>query len=322
MITNKVNMKMIMKLKIDYILITFFVLMVNQTIAQTEPMYGQYMFNMVGVNPAYAGNRNTTSVNFFQRRQWAGLQGAPNTTSISVDGSVYKARFGWGVQLYGDQLGVEKANGVNTMAAIRVRTSNNGLLSAGLNFGLMNYRIDLLSLAPQLYQTNDPDYFANKSNWMPTIGFGVFYNTDKFFAGISVPSMLKSRLANIDLLNSGLQKVNYQHIFITTGYVFKINDELKIKPSTMIKMVSGAPIELDLNTNFWLHDIIGLGVSYRTGDAVIGMAELQATDHFRVGYGYETTISPLKYYNNGSHELMLRYEFGNHKTKIKSTRYF
>lgn len=322
MITNNVKMKINMKLKLKYFLFGLFVLFLNETKAQTEPMYGQYMFNMIGVNPAYAGNRNTTSVNYFQRKQWAGLQGAPNTTSISVDGSVYKARFGWGVQLYGDQLGVEKANGVNSMASVRVRVSKKGILSSGLTFGLMNYRIDLLSLSSQLYQTNDPDYFANKSKWMPTFGFGIFYNTDNFYAGISMPSILKSRLANIELLNSGLQKVNHQHLFITSGFVFNVNEEVKIKPSTMIKIVGGAPIELDLNTNVWLHDVIGLGVSYRTGDAVIGLAELQATSNFRVGYGYETTISPLKYYNNGSHELMLRYEFGNHKTKIKSTRYF
>jgi type IX secretion system PorP/SprF family membrane protein len=104
--------------------------------------------------------------------------------------------------------------------------------------------------------------------------------------------------------------------------VFAISDDIKLKPSTMIKMVEGAPIEADLNTNVWLREIIGLGVSYRTGDAVIGMAEIQVNENLRFGYGYDVTISPLKYYNNGSHEIMIRYEFGNFKTKIKSTRYF
>ena len=308
--------------KLNYVFIIFFTLLVSHINAQTEPMYSQYMYNMLGVNPAYAGNRESVGINYFQRKQWSGLQGAPNTTSISVDGSTASNKFGWGVQLYGDQLGVEKANGINFMASTKVQISKKGLLSAGLTFGLMNYRIDLLSLSSKLYQENDPDYFANKNAWMPTMGLGIYYNTDNFYVGISLPSVFKSRLANIDLLNSNLQKVNKQHIFITSGYVFDLNDQIKFKPSTMIKMVSGAPIEFDLNTNVWLHDIVGVGVSYRTGDAIISMAELQVTDNFRMGYAYETTISPLKYYNNGSHELMIRYEFGNYKSKIKSTRYF
>jgi type IX secretion system PorP/SprF family membrane protein len=116
--------------------------------------------------------------------------------------------------------------------------------------------------------------------------------------------------------------VNAKHIFVTTGFVYTLNEEVKIKPSTMIKIVQGAPIEADLNTNVWFHDLIAIGASYRTGDAVIGMAEIQANENLRLGYAYDVTLSPLKAYNNGSHELMIRYEFGNTKTKVKSTRYF
>ena len=90
----------------------------------------------------------------------------------------------------------------------------------------------------------------------------------------------------------------------------------------MIKMVSGAPIEFDLNTNVWLKDILGLGVSYRTGDAVLGMAEIQTSPNLRFGYAYDMPFSPLKTYTRGSHEIMIRYEWGSNKSKIKSTRYF
>jgi type IX secretion system PorP/SprF family membrane protein len=316
------NVRIAIMNNLHFVFIILFALTAVKLQAQTEPMYGQYMYNMLGINPAYAGNRDAVGINYFQRKQWIGLQGAPNTSSISIDGPANNNKFGWGVQLYGDELGVEKANGINFMSSTRVQLSNKGILSAGLTFGLMNYRIDLFSLAAQLYQKDDPDYFANKSAWMPTVGLGLYYNTDKFYVGLSMPSVLKSRMANINLLNSGLQKINKQHVFITSGYVFEISDVVKLKPSTMVKMVSGAPIEFDFNTNVWLHELIGFGLSYRTGDAVIGMAELQATDNFRIGYAYESTISPLRFYNNGTHELMLRYEFGNYKSKIKSTRYF
>jgi type IX secretion system PorP/SprF family membrane protein len=293
----------------------------QKSIAQTEPMYSQYMFNMLGVNPAYAGSREASSFNLFQRRQWIGLQGAPQTTSISFDQSILNKAAGWGIQLYDDKIGVEKADGINLMGATRIRVSEKGVLSGGLSLGLMNYRIDLMNVIGR-YTPSDPAFYANLNKWTPSLGLGIYYNTDNFYAGVSIPNILKSKLTALTLIKSGLQKVNQKHIFLTTGVVIPINEELKLKPSTMIKIVEGAPIEADFNTNIWLRDIIGLGVSYRTGDAIIGMAEIQANENLRFGYAYDMTISALKSYNTGTHEIMLRYEFGNFKTKIKSTRYF
>ena len=292
-----------------------------KSIAQTEPMYSQYMFNMLGVNPAYAGSREASSFNFFQRSQWIGLQGAPQTTSFSFDQSILNKRAGWGIQFYDDKIGVEKADGINIMGSTRIQVSENGILSGGLSLGLMNYRIDLMNVTGR-FTPNDPAFYSNLNKWMPSLGLGVYYNTDNFYAGVSIPNILKSRLTAFDLIRSGLQKVNQKHIFLTTGIVIPINEDLKLKPSTMIKMVEGAPIEADFNTNIWLRDIIGVGVSYRTGDAVIGMAEIQANQNLRFGYAYDMTISPLKFYNTGTHEIMIRYEIGNFKNKIKSTRYF
>lgn len=289
--------------------------------AQTEPMYSQYMYNMLGVNPAYAGNREATSVNFFQRRQWVGMAGAPQTTSVSVDGSSNDHKLGWGVQMYDDRLGVEKADGANMILSTHIQVSEKGTLSGGLSVGLMNYRIDLMNVQGR-FTPSDPAFYANFNKWVPAVGLGIYYHTEKFYAGLSVPNVLKSRLSAFDVINSGIQKVNSMHLFLTSGYVFNISDEVKIKPSTMIKVVGGAPIEADINTNVWLKDLVGLGFSYRTGDAMVAMAEAQINENLRVGYAYDMTLSPLKYYNNGSHEMMFRYELGSNKSKVKSTRYF
>jgi type IX secretion system PorP/SprF family membrane protein len=310
-----------MKNLYKYILICAIMVWGNNVFAQTEPMYSQYMYNMLGVNPAYAGNREATSFNFFQRRQWVGLAGAPQTTSVSIDGAFNDNKLGWGVQTYDDKLGVERADGVNMMMATHIQVSDKGTLSGGLSVGLMNYRIDLLNVQGR-YTPSDPAFYSNFNKWLPAVGLGIYYNTDKFYAGFSIPNVLKSRLTAFDVMNSGIQKVNSTHIFFTSGYVFDVNEDVKIKPSTMIKAVGGAPIEADFNTNVWLKNVIGLGFSYRTGDAMVAMAEAQINNNLRVGYAYDITISPLKYYNNGSHELMFRYEFGNNNTKIKSTRYF
>ena len=291
--------------------------------AQTEPMYSQYMYNMLGVNPAYAGNREALSMNFFQRNQWNGIKGAPKTTSFSLDQSVKEGKIGWGVQVYDDRLGVEAATGFNGMLSTRIQVSEKGILSGGLSFGLMNYRINLNDVQNR-NNPNDPSFISinNPSSWTPSLGMGIYYNTDRFYASISTPSILKSRLASYQDFVSSLEKTNAFHLFANTGYVFDVNEDLKLKPSTMVKMVSGAPIEADINLNVWMKDIIGLGGSYRTGDAFVGMVELQASPNLRIGYAYDVPFNPLKYFTRGSNELMLRFEFGNYKTKIKSTRYF
>lgn len=319
---NSIHLNIKMKYK-RLIFLSIMAISFHQAKAQTEPMYSQYMYNMLGVNPAYAGNREALSLNFFQRNQWVGIKGAPKTTSLSIDQSIKDGKMGWGIQVYDDRLGVEAASGFNGMLSTRIRVSEKGILSGGLSIGLMNYRINLNEVNNR-NNPNDPSFIVtdNPSKWNPSMGMGIYYNTDRFYASVSTPSVLKSRLASYENFNTSIQKSDAFHLFANTGYVFDINEDVKLKPSTMIKMVSGAPIEADLNMNLWLKDLLGIGGSYRTGDAFVGMIELQATQQIRFGYAYDMPFNPLKYFTKGSHELMLRYEFGNFKTKIKSTRYF
>jgi type IX secretion system PorP/SprF family membrane protein len=276
---------------------------------------------MLGVNPAYAGNREALSLNFFQRNQWLGIKGAPKTTSLSMDQSIKDGKMGWGLQVYDDELGIEAATGFNGMLSTRIQVSEKGILSGGLSFGMMNYRINLNDVNNR-NDPNDQSFIRTDNQWNPSIGMGVYYNTDRFYAGVSTPNILKSRLASYENMNTSIQKSDDFHLFANAGYVFDLNEEVKLKPSTMVKMVSGAPIQADINMNIWLKDILGFGGSYRTGDAFVGMVELQATSNLRFGYAYDMPFNPLKYFTKGSHELMLRYEIGNFKTKIKSTRYF
>ena len=295
---------------------------IEHAFAQTEPMYSQYMYNMLGVNPAYAGSREVLGLNFFQRNQWSGLRGAPKTTSLNLDQSINEGKIGLGIQMFSDQLGVEEASGINGFLSSRIKVSENGILSAGLSVGFMNYQFNSLDVLNRIRTDDNVFVTVIPSQWNPSVGFGLYYNTDQFYMGISSPSLLKSRLAKYENFASGIQKTDDFHLFTTMGYVIKINEEVNLKPSTMIKMVSGAPIEFDFNTNVWLKDMIGLGVSYRTGDAVLGMAEVQASRNLRIGYAYDMPFSPLKAYTRGSHEIMIRYEWGSSKSKIKSTRYF
>jgi type IX secretion system PorP/SprF family membrane protein len=152
---------------------------------------------------------------------------------------------------------------------------------------------------------------------VPLAGAGLYYNDDKFYAGISAPDLVVfSKVKKYNADNS-LFQVNEIHYFLTSGYSFDINDEVQLKPSFLLKATSGAPLEIDLNTNVWLKNMVGLGISYRTAESVLGMAEVQVTPQLRFGYAYDM---PFKRPN--SHELFLRYEFGRLFPNSKSYKLF
>jgi type IX secretion system PorP/SprF family membrane protein len=248
-----------------------------------------------------------------------GIRGAPQTSSISLDMPMNNDKIGIGIQLLDDRLGVERTTGAQLNYAYRVPVSDNGILAMGIRVGLLNYRANYSQLFT--IRPNDPAYYQNINGFLPAAGAGVYYMTDKFYVGASVPSLLQTKL-NSDQQAEVKSKVSNLHFFATMGTVLKISDDLNLKPSVLMKSVSGAPIQFDFNSNLWLQDRIAIGFSYRTGDAIMGMLEYQLNEKLRFGYSYDYTISNLNPYNLGTHEVMIRYEFNKDKTNIQSTRYF
>ena len=305
--------------KLLVILAMAFSLHSSKVKAQTEPMYSQYMFNMLNINPAYAGSRSVPGITSLFRKQWAGIPGAPQTSSISLDMPLNQEKAGLAIQILDDRLGVERTTGAQLNYAYRIKVSEKGILAMGLRFGVLNYRANYSEV--RTLTQNDPAFYQNVSGLLPAAGAGVYYMTDQFYAGVSVPSLLQTKL-NAQQQADVSSRVNNLHFFATMGGVLKISDDLKLKPSVLMKTVSGAPIEFDFNGNLWLQDKIAFGLSYRTGDAIVGMVEWQMNDQLRFGYAYDYTISKLNPYNQGTHEIMLRYEFGSSRNSYVSPRYF
>lgn len=290
-------------------------------VAQQDAMYSQYMFNMMGVNPAYAGSRGVLSATAMYRKQWVGMDGAPETATFSFDMPTRNDKVGLGVQLFNDRIGVTTTNGFYGTYAYRIRFEEKGTLSIGLQGGVSNYKADLTKV--DLIDNNDPAFSQNINVMLPSFGAGIYYSSDKLYAGFSIPNLVKSYLRKDQLYYSAdVIAKKYMHFFVIAGYVFTLSDALKLKPSTLVKVVRGAPVQVDVNANLWLKDIVSIGASYRTGDAVSGMLEIQATNQIRIGYAYDQTISRLVKYNQGTHEIMLRFEFGWEKGKVLSPRYF
>ncbi|MEA3426161.1 MAG: type IX secretion system membrane protein PorP/SprF [Bacteroidota bacterium] len=288
--------------------------------AQQQPMYSQYMFNMMNINPAYAGSRGVTSMTALFRDQWVNMPGSPKTASVSVDMAVKQKKIGLGLQLYDDRLGVERTMGLNLAYAFRIQTSEKGTLSLGLQAGILNYRANYTELST--FQSNDPVFSQNVNGILPAAGAGIYYNSDKFYIGASMPALLKTKINNNNVADVSSASGRDLHFFVTSGFVTDINEDLVLKPSIMIKSASGAPVELDLNMNLWIKNTIAVGGSYRTGDAYVGMVEWQMNRQLRFGYAYDKTFSNLGIYNNGTHELMLRLEIGQEGSKMVSPRYF
>jgi type IX secretion system PorP/SprF family membrane protein len=282
--------------------------------AQQDAMYSQYMFNMLSVNPAYAGSRDVLGFTALRRWQWVGIEGAPRTATFSADMPVWNERIGLGLSFVNDQIGVTKTNTLYTSYAYRIQFLNGGTLALGIQGGFTNLKANLLSLTTTT--SGDNVFMQNVNEWLPNFGAGAYYSTDKFYVGVSAPHLMNNEIVK------GTQSVQKPHYFIMSGYVFRVSPVVVLKPSLLAKYVDGAPIEADINLNAWMHDRVGVGVSYRTGDAFVGMLEFQINQQMRFGYAYDITLTRLGSYSNGTHEVMLRYELGSAKKKILTPRYF
>ncbi|MFC5283303.1 type IX secretion system membrane protein PorP/SprF [Pedobacter alpinus] len=305
--------------KYIYISLSFLTLIAftNKAGAQQDPMYTQYMFNALSLNPAYAGSRNVISATALFRNQWTGVPGAPETATFTIDAPIKDKKIGLGLQVFNDKLGISNTTGVVASGAYRIRMDR-GTLSFGLQTSVSNFRANYQNV--QLDQTganNDLAFQDNFSSTLFNVGTGVYYNSDRFYLGLSAPQLINNRLTNTTTLSK--QEI---HLFLTAGIVLPLGTDFKLKPSVMVKGVNGAPIQGDLNATFWIKDVIGIGAQYRSNADVSGLFEIQATPQIRIGYAYDHSVTRLQSFNSGSHEIMLRYEFGFEKDKFISPRFF
>jgi type IX secretion system PorP/SprF family membrane protein len=295
------------------------VYMVGSAVAQQVPMYSQYMFNMMNINPAYTGSREVPTTTALFRRQWMDLPGAPTSGSITFDDRVNDRNHSWGAQMYYDKLGIERTTGVQGFYSYHAPFEK-ATLSLGMSFGMLNYSLNRNRTNP--YDQGDPSLQSSISKILPTAGFGALLAGERWYVGLSAPALLKTRVMN-DGTSIVRQAGADGHYFLTAGYVIPMSEAVTIKPSTLIKAVSGAPVQVDLNMNVWVNNTIGFGASYRTATSIVGLLELRVSDDLRLGYAYDHGSSKHLTYAAGTHEFMLRHELGGKQgKKIVSPRFF
>ncbi len=288
--------------------------------AQQDPQYTHYMYNTANINPAYAGSRGALSIFGLHRSQWVGLEGAPTTNALSINTPITNSKIGLGISFVNDRLGIMEENNISVDISYTINLNDkNSKLSFGLKgtANMLNVAYSKLNK----YDPNDPLIMYNIENqFSPNIGAGIYWHNEKSYVGLSVPNFLQnSRFENGSLYSGMNQRM---HFFLMGGHVFEITPMLKFKPAVLLKGVEGAPLQADISANFLINEKLTLGAAYRWNAAWSALIGFQITDGLMMGYSYDGETTKLAQYNNGSHEIFLRFELFNRYRRVNSPRFF
>jgi type IX secretion system PorP/SprF family membrane protein len=277
------------------------------------PVTSQYVLNPLSINPAYAGNRGALNIAAFYRRQWAGIPGAPETMTLAADAPFLDSKLGLGFIITNDKIGVTKETHFLTNYSYKINM-NKGSLSLGLGAGLITTNTswsDLVVLDP-----GDENFLTNSRVFVvPDFTFGAYYSNQNYFAGLSIPKLLGYKFNYDKNKYTLLVKPGNYNYLLNAGYVYTLNQKIKLFPSTLITISPGEKLLVDLNAYVSLNDRIWAGASYRNGRSLGLLCQFAVNNQFRIAYTYDFDFGKLGQYSNGTHEIMLRYEF-HYKVKV------
>jgi len=283
--------------------------------AQQLPFTSQYMFNDYLMNPAVGGSLDYMPISTSIRSQWTGLDGAPKTQTLSAH-KKFGERMGLGAFLFNDVTGPISEKGLQLSYAYHLPMANDAKISFGLGAMLFLHSIDVNQLEFDEAEDQITQSLGGNS-FSPDANFGILYYTDKYKVGISIPQLLQNSVYK----NDENEKLNslVRHYYLHGEYIFNINDDFDVIPSTLIKYVTGAPVQFDVNVRGLYKKKYWLGLSYRDRESVVALLGMEWKS-FRLGYSYDITLSDIKTYSSGSHELHLTYIFGR-KEQEKAARF-
>lgn len=289
--------------------------------AQQEALVSKNVFNGLLLNPAYAGSHPYFCSALVYRSQWTGFDGAPHTQLLELDGPLAKETMGVGLVVSHDKIGVTEQTDFYGSYAYKLKLGEKNKLAFGLRAGVSNYMAKLSTLT--VWDSGDDAFNNNiQTSLIPKFGFGAYFYSEKYFAGFAIPTLIAYDSDYSFSFNINKSSFVRRHYYINGGYVFTLNEKMKVKPTMMLKYVPAAPLQMDLSGSLIYKDMFTFGLAFRTGDAMVGMLEYRTAQRIRIGYAYDFTVSKLRYYSSGSHEIVLGYDFGAGKDKNVSPRYF
>lgn len=285
--------------------------------AQQDPMYTQYMDNLLVINPGFAGSRDVGNAMVVSRTQWVEFDGAPATNSLAYNSSIEDKNIGFGVSVMTDKIGPLKQTGVYFDYSYFLQVSEDFRLGMGLKGGVSFYRANLTEL-----ETINPDpIFDNDiyENFIPNVGVGFYLFSDDTYFGLSVPRLIENKITREDI---STEYVNRQemHLYINGGHNFHLNEEFDLKTNAMVKWVQDTPISFDINAIVGFQNKVFVGAMYRYHVAFGVIAQFKPTPKMSLGYSYDMSIAELNGFNNGTHEIMVSYDidFFNRRTESQA----
>jgi type IX secretion system PorP/SprF family membrane protein len=286
------------------------------------PVYSQYLQNGLMINPGYTGSRGALSTFLSYRIQWMGTKGSPVIQSVSLHTPMKNDKVALGLMAQFMQFGFTKSTSIYANYAYHIRVGK-GKLSFGLKGGLDMSNTDYSNIL--LTNSGDPVFTANDKPYkLPNVGAGIYYFSDKLFAGVSVPKFLSYKKTGTNTVQA-FHSFNEYDIVISAGGLIIISQFVKFKPSVLIDYSlqnTKRLTQFDLNGNFILADLIWLGGSWRTSEEVaVGILQVQINPQLMFGFSYDYPVGRMNSYSNGSSEFILRYEFG-YKVSAANPRYF
>ena len=292
--------------------------------AQQDPHYTQYMYNMNVINPAYAGSKENLSFSLLYRAQWVEIEDAPTTATFSGSSPVGK-NVGLGLSVINDKIGPVEETNAYVDFSYTLNLGGEHRLALGLKAGLTFHDVGLYSDIGNGHvpSPEDPAFQENVNNTYFNVGAGFFYYTNKYYLAFSVPNMLKSKHLDITEGDTAYEfGSETQHYFLTGGYVFQVTDNMKLKPSFMLKSAFNVEPSLDVSLNALFFEKFEIGATYRLDDSFGGMVNYAITPNLRIGYAYDHIISDLDITTPASHEVMLLFDLNFPKKVSRSPRYF
>jgi len=275
-----------------------------QLAAQQLPLYSQYMFNTLEINPAYAGFKESMQFTTMFRKQFNGIKDAPQTALLSFDMPIGTTKLGVGLKLVDDKISVSRTTGAQGSLSYHI-AGDNSRLSFGLQVGALNYKANMVDL--NVTHAGDPIFAQDVNTLVANFGTGIFYNTDKYYAGISVPNIVRTHLRETNIALSQYDVKQSPHFYVNAGMLINLNDNFILKPSFLIRGVKGIPINYDINANVFFRELFSMGVSYRSHSAVVGLMDVRVIPELRLGYAYDYNVGRLNAFAKGTHEIILRY---------------
>ncbi|WP_337300435.1 PorP/SprF family type IX secretion system membrane protein [Sediminicola sp. 1XM1-17] len=277
-----------------------------EVVAQKEPQYTQYMYNIGSFNPAYVGTVEKTEIAGLYRAQWIDIEGAPRTMRFGMNIPLANEKNGIGFNVINDQLGPSTQTFVDLAYSFQVQFSNDTKLSFGLDAGGSFLNVDFSK--GNFENPNEPLLDQSTINkFYPTIGAGAFLYADNWYTGLSVPNFLTNGIYDEEVATVVDDKLQFNLI---GGYIFDLSEGLKFKPAFLVNYLKGAPVNINVSTNFLISDVFTLGASYRVDNAVSGLAGFQISSSAFLGYSYDYNTNSLGEYNSGSHEVILKFYLG------------